>query len=290
MTRTPARICPRPLLLLPVLAALVLGPPAVAQALAQAQSQTQPQGQTQNHAPAGQPSEAKPAEAKPTGQPSEAKPAEAKPSDTKPAVAKPSPAQAELPEQFKAVRAKIDAAKAELDAREKQLGHNDLTVADLTAIRDSAVTVTDEIRTLVTRLDAPLEAARERLAQLGPKPKDTQESADVAEQRLEREAAVTRIDETQRLARSLVVQGDQIVDRVSNRRRESFTRDLFQRSQPLVGPGLWAKVMGDIPRDTRALQSAVSDIGLLFSRNGSIGNLLLLGLAFGISVALYFGR
>src|SRR5438067_2350965 len=135
-----------------------------------------------------------------------------------------------------------------------------------------------------------LEAARERLAQLGPKPKDTQESADVAEQRVEREAAVTRIDETQRLARSLVVQGDQIVDRVSNRRRESFTRDLFQRSQPLAGPGLWAKVMGDVPRDTRALQSAVSDIGLLFSRNGSIGNLLILGLAFGISIALYFGR
>ena len=107
---------------------------------------------------------------------------------------------------------------------------------------------------------------------------------------MEREAAVTRIDETQRLARSLVVQGDQIVDRVSNRRRESFTRDLFQRSQPLVGPGLWTKVMGDVPRDTRALQSAVSDIGLLFSRNGSIGNLLILGLAFGISIALYFGR
>ena len=172
----------------------------------------------------------------------------------------------------------------------KQLGHTDLTVADLTAIRDSAATVTEEIRALVTRLDAPLEAARERLAQLGPKPKEAQESADVAEQRVEREAAVARIDETQRLARSLVVQGDQIVDRVSNRRRGSFTRDLFQRSQPLAGPGLWTKVMADVPRDTRALQSAVSDIGLLFSRNGSLTNLLLLGLAFGISIALYFGR
>ncbi len=48
--------------------------------------------------------------------------------------------------------------------------------------------------------------------------------------------------------------------------------------------------MADVPRDTRSLQSALSDIGLLFSRNGSIGNLLVLGLAFGISVALYFGR
>lgn len=259
----------------------------------------------QDPAPAAKPAdhklapEAKPADGKapdtkapetkaPDAQATGAKPSEAKPSDAKPAA--PPAAKAEVPEQFKKVRAKLDAAKAELDAREKQLGHTDLTVADLTAIRDSAVTVTDEIRTLVTRLDAPLEAARERLAQLGPKPKDTQESADVAAERGEREAAVTRIDETQRLARALVVQGDQIVDRVSNRRRESFTRDLLQRSQPLVGPGLWTKVMGDVPRDTRALQSAVSDIGLLFSRNGSLTNLLFLGLAFGISVALYFGR
>ncbi|WP_043346386.1 DUF3772 domain-containing protein, partial [Methylobacterium sp. B1] len=241
----------------------------------------------QDPAPAAKPADHKPADAKPAP---EAKPADgkapdtkapdaqatgAKPSDAKPAA--PPAAKAEIPEQFKKVRAKLDAAKAELDAREKQLGHTDLTVADLTAIRDSAVTVTDEIRTLVTRLDAPLEAARERLAQLGPKPKDTQESADVAAERGEREAAVTRIDETQRLARALVVQGDQIVDRVSNRRRESFTRDLLQRSQPLVGPGLWTKVMGDVPRDTRALQSAVSDIGLLFSLYGSLTNLLFRG-------------
>ncbi len=55
-------------------------------------------------------------------------------------------------------------------------------------------------------------------------------------------------------------------------------------------PGPLGQGDGRHPRDTRALQSAVSDIGLLFGRNGSIGNLLFLGLAFGISVALYFGR
>ncbi|MDP4003877.1 DUF3772 domain-containing protein [Methylobacterium sp. NEAU K] len=276
MIRTPAcsrtsKAAPRPSAVLALLAALMLGIPAAAPLPARAQAA----------APAGKPAETKASDAKP----SDAKPSDAKASDAKPAAPKP-----EMSEQHKAVRAKLDADKAELDAREKQLSHTDLTAADLTAIRDSAGTVTEDIRALITRLDAPLEAARERLAQLGPKPKDTEESADVAEQRVEREAAVTRIDETQRLARSLLVQGDQIIDRVSNRRRESFTRDLFQRSQPLVSPALWAKVMADVPRDTRSLQSAVSDIGLLFSRNGSIGNLLFLGLAFGVSIALYFGR
>lgn len=196
----------------------------------------------------------------------------------------------EMSEPLKAVRARIDAGKADLDAREKDLARPEPTAADLAAIRDGAATVADEIRGLVTRLDVPLEAARERLAQLGAKPKEGEESPDVAAERLEREAAVARIDETQRLARSLLVQGDQIVDRVSNRRRESFARDLLQRSQPLVSPGLWSRVMADVPRDSRSLQGALSDIGLLFSRNGSLPNLLFLGLAFGVSVALYFGR
>ncbi len=50
-----------------------------------------------------------------------AKPAEAKKPEAKPAIA-----QVEPPEQFKAVRAKLDEAKAELDKREKELGHTDV--------------------------------------------------------------------------------------------------------------------------------------------------------------------
>ncbi|KAB1074929.1 mechanosensitive ion channel family protein [Methylobacterium planeticum] len=195
-----------------------------------------------------------------------------------------------MSEAMKAVRAKLDAAKSDLAQREKDLGRPDLTPVDLTRIRDGIGPVADQLRTIVDRTEAPLEAARERLTQLGPKPKDVEESPEVVQERAEREAAVARIDETQRLAKSLLVQTDQIVDRVSNRRRESFTRGLFERSQGLLTPALWSKVGADMPRDLKALQSALSDIGLLFGRNGTVGNLLLLGLAFGISVALYFGR
>ncbi|WP_246685568.1 DUF3772 domain-containing protein, partial [Methylobacterium sp. WL103] len=221
---------------------------------------------------------------------SETKPAEGKPADAKPADAKPAPPKPEMSEALKAVRAKLDAAKNDLAAREKELARTDLGTPELSAIRDGVGPVTDEIRTIIGRLDAPLESARERLTQLGPKPKDAEESPEVAQERVERDAAVSRIDETQRLARSLLVQGDQIIDRVSNRRRESFTKGLFERSLALVSPQLWRRVAADVPRDVRSLQSALSDILLLFSRNGTLGNLLLLGLAFGVSVALYFGR
>ena len=258
-----------PRLALALVAALFLAPGALAQQPAAAPAPAP--AQAQNPAPA-------------------AKPAEAKPAEPKPAEAKPVPQKPEMSEQGKQVRAKLDAAKSELERREKELQRPDLTTADLAAVRDGVGPVTDEIRTIISQLDAPLEAARERLTQLGPKPKDAEESPEVAQERVEREAAVARIDESQRLARSLLVQGDQIIDRVSNKRRESFTRGLFERTQPLVSPGLWSRVTADLPRDTRSLQSALSDIGLLFGRNGTIWNLLLLGLAFGVSVALYLGR
>ncbi|GJD56762.1 DUF3772 domain-containing protein [Methylobacterium dankookense] len=267
----------RPRLALAFVAALLLAPGALAQQPAPAPAQAPAQ-----HAPA-------PAQP-PAAQAPAAKPAEAKPAEAKPAEAKPAPQKPEMSEQGKQVRAKLDAAKSELERREKELQRPDLTAADLAAVRDGVGPVTDQIRTIISQLDAPLEAARERLTQLGPKPKDAEESPEVAQERVEREAAVARIDEAQRLARSLLVQGDQIIDRVSNKRRESFTRGLFERTQPLVSPGLWTRVTADLPRDTRSLQSALSDIGVLFARNGTIWNLMLLGVAFGVSVALYLGR
>ncbi|WP_336485270.1 DUF3772 domain-containing protein [Methylobacterium nigriterrae] len=296
MSRRPLTRSPRlSALAAAVLGALLLAPLGAAGQAVTAPATEQPKPAAPGGAPAkppqgsgaeGKATGAKPADAKA----GEAKPAEAKPAEAKPAEAKPAPPKPEVPEALKKVRAKLDAAKADLTQREKELGRQDLTPVDLARIRDGIGPVADEIRTIIGRLDAPLESARERLTQLGPKPKDTEESPEVAQERLEREASVVRLDETQRLARSLLVQSDQIVDRVSNRRRESFTRGLFERSQALVTPSLWSKVAADMPRDLRALQSALSDIVLLFNRNGTLANLLLLGLAFGVSAALYFGR
>ncbi|GEP02157.1 DUF3772 domain-containing protein [Methylobacterium oxalidis] len=283
--RLPTR-SPRLTAIAALLAAALLAPvPATAQQATPAApaEQAKPQPGAKE---AAKPSETKPGEAKPA----DGKAAEQKPADAKPAEAKPAPPKPEMSEALKAVRAKLDAAKADLTQREKDLGRPNLTAVDLARVREGITPVADEIRTIVDRLDQPLESARERLTQLGPKSKDVEESAEVAQERVEREAAVARIDETQRLARSLLVQSDQLVDRISNKRRESFTRGLFERSQGLLTPTLWTKVAADMPRDLRALQSALSDILLLFGRNGTLPNLLLLGIAFGVSVALYFGR
>ncbi|MDB5645399.1 MAG: hypothetical protein JWQ05_1068 [Methylobacterium sp.] len=227
---------------------------------------------------------AKPVPAAPAPAPAPA-PAEAPKAVAKPAAPKPA-----VSEQIQNVRDRLDTAKADLEQREKLVTGPNVGPGDLTRARDGIEAIADKIRHVIDITTPRLEAARERLTQLGPKPKEGEEGEDVARERAEREHAVAEIDETQRLARSLLVQSDQIIDQVSNRRRAAFTRGLFERSTALVSPDLWMRIAADIPRDLRALQSAVEDTAALFARNGTLGNLLLLGIAFGISIALYFGR
>ncbi|MET0259027.1 MAG: DUF3772 domain-containing protein, partial [Methylobacterium sp.] len=221
-----------------------------------------------------------------TPQPAQAAPQPAAPPAP---VAKPVPKPA-VSEGIKTVRERLDEIKLNLDGREKAVTGRNVGAGDLTRARDGLEGVSDRIRAIIAALEPRLEAARERQTQLGPKPKDTEEGEDVAKERVEREHAVTEIDETQRLAKSLLVQSDQIVDQITNKRRAAFTRGLFERSSALFSPDLWMKVGADLPRDLIALQSAVEDIVALFARNGSLWNLLVLGIALGISFALYFGR
>lgn len=193
-------------------------------------------------------------------------------------------------EGIKAIRERLEEIKSDLDVREKTVTGRAVAPGDLTRARDGIEALSDRIRRIIELLDPRLDAARERLAQLGPKPKEGEEGEDVAKERAEREHAVAEIDETQRLAKSLLVQSGQIVDQISNRRRAAFTRGLFERSSALFSPTLWIGIAADLPRDLAALQSALADTVAQFARNGTWWNLLVLGVALGISFALYFGR
>ncbi|CAO4155263.1 Mechanosensitive ion channel protein MscS [Methylorubrum thiocyanatum] len=205
-------------------------------------------------------------------------------------AAKPAAPKAPVSEALQTLRDRLDTIKADLEAREKAITGPNVGAGDLTRARDGLDPVADRLRSVIELLGPRLDAARERLTQIGPKPKEGEESEEVARERAEREQAVNDIDGTQRLAKSLLVQSDQIVDQISNRRRAAFTRGLFERSTSLLSPDLWMRVGADIPRDLSSLRSGFDDTVSLFRRNGSLWNLLVLGLAFGLSFALYFGR
>ncbi|GJE26096.1 DUF3772 domain-containing protein [Methylobacterium organophilum] len=277
-------LSPRTATFAALLASVVaLSPAAVtAQGTAPAPAQTVPPAQ----------GTAPPAQPQPGHEQGKTAPAQP-PQGQAPAAAAPPPkpvVKAPTAEALQKIRERLDEIKNDLDAREKTVTGPNVAAGDLTRARDGLDAVSDRIRGIIDLLTPRLEAARERLTQLGPKPKEGEEDADLAKERAEREQAVTDIDGTQRLAKSLLVQSEQIVDQVTNRRRAAFTRGLFERTSGLVSPDLWMRVANDVPRDLRGLQSAFEDIAYLFSRNGTIWNLLLLGLAFGVSIALYIGR
>ena len=119
---------------------------------------------------------------------------------------------------------KLDASKLDLDQKEAALNGRDLSDAELQGLRQGIDPIAESLRALVADLAPKLDAAKARLEQLGPKPKedDPDESADVARDRAERESAVAELDETQRLARAVLIQAEQLTAQVSDRRRAAL--------------------------------------------------------------------
>src|SRR5215203_507981 len=197
-----------------------------------------------------------------------------------------------LSPETRALRSKLDASKLDLDQKEAALNARDLSDAELQGLRQGLDPIAESLRALVADLAPKLEAAKARLEQLGPKPKedDPDEGADVAHDRAERESAAGELDETQRLARAVLVQAEQLTAQVSDRRRAAFTRALFERTYSLLNPDLWVAAARNFPRDLAALGIVARDTIERFARNATVGVLLLLGLAFGVAAALVIGR
>ncbi|MDF2766498.1 MAG: mechanosensitive ion channel protein MscS [Rhodospirillales bacterium] len=210
--------------------------------------------------------------------------------DSAPATAAPAPPA--ISAETKAARAKLDGYKADLDQKEAAIQGRTMSDADLQNIRQQIEPIIAEIRAVVDEQTPRLEASKQRLSQLGPKPEKGQpeESADVARDRAEREAAVAELDETQRLGRALLVQAEQLSTRIGDLRRTGFTRALFEQSDGLLSPSLWMNVVQAVPRELRALGIIAEDALDQLRRNTTLGVLLLLGLAIGVAVALYVGR
>src|SRR4051812_14302783 len=104
---------------------------------------------------------------------------------TTPAAAPP------LSPETKALRSKLDAYKLDLDQKEAALSRRDLSDAELQAMRQGLDPIAEDLRALIGDLAPKLEAAKARLDQLGPKPKEDEpeESADLADDRAAREGA-----------------------------------------------------------------------------------------------------
>ena len=190
-----------------------------------------------------------------------------------PAPAAAVPAPAAVSAETKAARAKLDGFKVDLDQKEAAIQGRTMPDSDLQNIRLQIEPILTEIRTVIDEQAPKLEASRQRLSQLGPKPEKGQpeESADVAKDRAEREAAVAELDETQRLGRALLVQAEQLNTQIGDLRRAGFTRSLFEQSDGILSPSLWMNVVSAVPRELRALGIVLGDALEQLRRSTSLG-------------------
>ena len=148
------------------------------------------------------------------------------------------------------------------------------------------------IRALIDELSPKLEAAKARLNQLGPKPKDGQpeESADVAGTGPSGKPRSPNSTRRSASAARSSSRPSSSTAQISDRRRAVFTRALFEQSAGILSPDLWLDVAQALPREFARLAPCSSDALDRLRRKATAGALLLSGWRSAAAVALYVGR
>lgn len=153
-----------------------------------------------------------------------------------------------------------DAAKRALDQMETTLERR-LSERELTALRNQLDPIRDALATAITQVEPRLAEARDRLNQLGPKPADNAplESPEAKQQRDAQAKVVADLDALVKALKVQQVRVDQLVDRITEQRRQIFTAQLFERTVPIVDPRFWTQFADDLGRFWISLQHLASD-------------------------------
>lgn len=147
-----------------------------------------------------------------------------------------------------AAQTALDAARATLDQAEATL-ERQLGDGELTALRSRIEPVREALVEAVRQIEPRLSEARDRLNQLGPKPAEgTSEPAEARQQRDEQTRVVGEFDSRVKALKVQQVRLDQLTERITERRRQLFTAQLFERSVPIVDPRFWIQLTEALPR------------------------------------------
>ena len=153
----------------------------------------------------------------------------------------------------------LDSAKSTIDMIEARLTRSDMSDAVLQQLRAQIDPVAVQMGGVVSELSPRIDAAKARLAQLGPKPDPktgTAEAPDIAKERDAQQTLFNDLDATAKRAKVMAVQAGQISDTILARRRALFAHDLFTRSTSLLDPALWTAVGAEMTDR----QSQVADL------------------------------
>jgi small-conductance mechanosensitive channel len=163
----------------------------------------------------------------------------------------------------------VDAARAELDRMKATLDDPRADDRDLAQLRDRIDPLTVKIEAALAQIAPQLEAADQRLAQIGAKPAADAppESADVSRERDAQTATRQKLDDTIKRGRLIEVEARQTGDEITQRRRGLLAQKLFERSRSVIDPTLWRDVVAEAPHDLVSIAALGSNWAAVVQRN-----------------------
>ncbi len=149
----------------------------------------------------------------------------------------------------------LEPFKLALDQIEAALGRDGLGNDTLVELRARVTPVRENLRTKADEFGPKLSEIETRLKQLGAPPEEgaPPEDAAIASERTELNRIFSEHDGALKQARLLVLRADQIADRIIERRRAIFARELFHRSYSAANPSFWIQVAEALPREVRGV-------------------------------------
>lgn len=156
----------------------------------------------------------------------------------------------------------LEAARGRLDDVREQLRAAEITDAALLVLRGQVEQVRQEAGKIAEGLEPELGSVKARLNELGPAPppEGEAEAPDVAAQRGQLGKTQGELDARLKLARLLVVEGEQLDEEILAARRAGFQARLGERTTSVFDPAFWHDVRRDMPGDGRALADLAAQL------------------------------
>lgn len=189
-------------------------------------------------------------------------------------------------------RARLDSIRGELTQIEASLANPNVSDEELQRQRLRLQPLLDQLRILTEEQGPRTEQARLRLDQLGAKPDANAppETPDVGREREMRTKAFGEADETLKIGRATLLQGEQLLAALADLRRERFARMLFAPGPSILNPEIWSSAAAGFPSDVRASQLIFGDWLSVFSTALFSSRGVLVAFAFLGAIALYVAR
>lgn len=186
------------------------------------------------------------------------------------------------------VKKRLDTHRALIERLNAALQRQGLTQDELSGLRSDIDGANGDLGDLIVDLEPDAKASDERLKQIGPKPEGGQsEAPEITKDREAESKNLSELNTALRQARVLQVDLSQLSDRIIERRRDLFTRQIFEHTQSILDPSLWREVFSALPRITVGISYLVSDWIAILSRTGNFLEFAVLLAVIGVATILY---